>query len=200
MGDVNGRRGTGCTTHFTVVDRDGNLVSVTQTLLALFGSRLMLPEAGFLMNNGLLWFDPEPGKPNSLGPDKRPLNNMCPVSGERSDGLGFALGACGGRRILPAVFQLASFVLDFGMDLEEAFHTPRIDVSGSDPVIADEDLPAGVHEALAARFQHVAAPRTVLPFYFACPSAVGRDAKKRNTGVTEVMSPWSDAVAEEAVR
>jgi gamma-glutamyltranspeptidase/glutathione hydrolase len=198
MGDVDGRRGAGCTTHFAVVDRDGNLVSVTQTLLALFGSRLMLPEAGFLMNNGLLWFDPEPGKPNSLGPDKRPLNNMCPVIGERSDGFGFALGACGGRRILPAVFQLASFVLDFGMALEEAFHTPRIDVSGSDPVVADEDLPSAVHEALAARFQHVTAPRTVLPFYFACPSAVGRDAGRRNTGVTEVMSPWSDAVAEDA--
>ena len=93
---------------------------------------------------------------------------------------------------------MAAFSSRFGMDLEEAFHAPRIDVSGGETVIAAEKLPAAVHGALAVKFKHAAAPRTAYPLYFACPSAAGRDKKGKNSGVTEVMSPWGDAVAEEA--
>ena len=192
MGDEEGHRG--CTTHFNIVDKDGMMVSVTQTLLSIFGSRLMLPESGILMNNGIMWFDPEPGKPNSLAPDKRCLSNMCPVIGERSDGFQFALGASGGRKIMPAVMQLASFIMDYGMELEAAFHTPRLDVSGGDTVVADDTLPGSVLQALDQRFRCVAAPRTVYPYNFGCPSAVARDASE-NQGMTEIMSPWGDAVA-----
>ena len=65
-----------CTTHLSVVDKDGNMVALTQTLLSVFGSRVVLPESGILMNNGIMWFDPRPGKPNSLSKDKKPLCNM----------------------------------------------------------------------------------------------------------------------------
>src|SRR4029077_9444913 len=82
-----------CTTHFSVVDRHGNMCSVTQTLLSIFGSRVVSPSTGLLLNNGIMWFDPEPGKPNSLGPGKRCLGNFCPVIGEGGDGRRFALGA-----------------------------------------------------------------------------------------------------------
>ncbi len=51
-----------CTTHFSVVDRDGNLCAVTQTLLSIFGSRVVSPSTGLLMNNGIMWFDPVPGR------------------------------------------------------------------------------------------------------------------------------------------
>lgn len=192
MGDVEGHRG--CTTHFNVVDSDGTMVAVTQTLLSIFGSRLMLPESGILMNNGIMWFDPEPGKPNSLAPGKRCLSNMCPIIGERSDGFQFALGASGGRKIMPAVFQISSFIMDYGMDLDAAFHTPRIDVSGGDTVVADDTLSKSVLQALDKRFRCVAAPRTVYPYNFACPSAVARDGGE-NQGATEIMSPWGDAVS-----
>src|SRR3546814_16239141 len=80
-----------------------------------------------------------------LGPGKRCLMNVCPFIGEiaKDDGgvRRFALGASGGRKIMPAVAQLASFLADFGMGLEDAFHHPRIDVSGGDTVIADDSLP-----------------------------------------------------------
>ena len=168
---------------------------MTQTLLSIFGSKVMLPESGLLMNNGILWFDPEPGKPNSLAPGKRCLMNVCPLIGAHGAGL-FALGASGGRRIMPAVLQLASFLVDYGMSLEEAFHHPRIDASGGDTVIVDDTLPAEVSTALAKRFTLVAGRRTVFPYLFACPAGVSR-ARGVNAGATEIMSPWGDAVAED---
>jgi gamma-glutamyltranspeptidase/glutathione hydrolase len=118
-----------CTSHLSVVDRHGNLVALTQTLLSLFGSKVLLPRTGILMNNGVMWFDPRPGRPNSLAPAKRPLSNMCPAVASRGGEPFFALGASGGRRILPAVLQVASFLTDFRMPLEAALasraSTPR---------------------------------------------------------------------------
>lgn len=192
MGDVDGGRAPGCTSHFCVVDAQGNIAAVTQTLLSIFGSRLTLPESGILLNNGIMWFDPEPDRPNSLGPGKRCLTNYCPIVGER-DGVQFALGASGGRRILPAVMQLLSFLTDFGFGLNEAFHLPRIDASEGGLVIGDTQLDEAIHEALAGSFEYVRARRQTLPFKFACPSGVLR-TKALNFGATEIASPWADAV------
>ena len=114
-------------------------MALTQTLLSTFGSKLLAPGTGLLLNNGIMWFDPRPGGPNAIAPGRQPLSNMCPaigVHGQRR----FALGASGGRRILPAVLQVASFLMDFGLGLEEAFHQPRLDVSGPDLVTVDARL------------------------------------------------------------
>ncbi|WP_238935346.1 gamma-glutamyltransferase [Vibrio diabolicus] len=161
-------------------------------------SRLTLPETGVLLNNGIMWFDPEQGKPNSLGPNKPCLANMCPVMGERRDGFQFALGAAGGRKIIPAVSLLASYIMDKGMDLDEAIHSPRIDVSGV-PVVVDESFPHDVKQqfksAMAEHSDVVEAPRTVYPYNFACPSAVA-SKDGQHQGVTEIMSFWSDSLSE----
>jgi gamma-glutamyltranspeptidase/glutathione hydrolase len=194
MGDHESPQAPACTTHFSVVDRDGNLCAVTQTLLSIFGSRVVSPSTGVLLNNGIMWFDPEPDKPNSLGPAKRCLGNYCPVVGVAQDGRSFALGASGGRKILGTVLQLCSFLVDHGLSLEDAFHRPRIDVSGGDRVIADQALPADVIEALRALFPVATARRTVFPYPFAVPAGVLRDGAL-NMGCTEIMSPWGDAVA-----
>ena len=85
-----------CTSHLGAADRDGTVVALTQTLLSPFGAKVMLPETGILMNNGIMWFDPRPGGPNSIAPDKRPLSNMCPAIVEFADGRRAALGASGG--------------------------------------------------------------------------------------------------------
>lgn len=181
-----------CTTHFSVVDRDGNMCAVTQTLLSAFGSGVVSPSTGLLLNNGIMWFDPEPGRPNSIGPGKRCLMNVCPVIGEK-DGRRFALGASGGRKILPAVLQLSSFMADFDMSLEDAFHQPRIDVSNPEMVIADQLLPAEVHTALAAEFpKATAARRNLFPYAFACPAGVAQ-VNGESQGCTEIMTPWGDA-------
>jgi gamma-glutamyltranspeptidase/glutathione hydrolase len=195
MGDTEYERDPSCTSHFSVVDAQGNMVAVTQTLLSIFGSRLMLPGSGLLMNNGIMWFDPEPGKPNSLAPNKRCLANMCPTLLERADGARFALGASGGRKIMPAVTQLTSLLLDYGMDLDTAFHSPRIDMSMADVTIIDDSLPDAVQTGLRDRLANVTpAPRTIYPYNFACPSAVARVGDV-NQGATEIMSAWGDAVS-----
>lgn len=184
----------GTTTHFSVVDRKGNMVSQTQTLLAIFGSRVVSPSTGFLMNNGIMWFDPVPGRPNSLGPGKRCLMNVCPTLGSIGD-TRFAIGASGGRKIVSAVAQLSGFMLDYGMDIGAAFHSPRVDVSGGAVVVADETLPEAALAALRAESQVTTTRRTVFPYAFACPAGVMRRGGK-NSGCTEIMSPWGDAICE----
>jgi gamma-glutamyltranspeptidase/glutathione hydrolase len=184
-----------CTTHFSVVDRKGNLCAVTQTLLSVFGSRVVSPSTGVLLNNGIMWFDPEPGKPNSLAPSKRCLGNYCPALGETPDGRRFAIGASGGRKIIGAVLQLASFMMDHGLTLEEAFHRPRIDMSGADQVIADRTLAPEVVMELDRIFPTVMARRTLFSYPFAVPAGVLREGDM-NVGCTEIFSPWGDAVAE----
>jgi gamma-glutamyltranspeptidase/glutathione hydrolase len=122
--------------------------------------------------------------------------NVCPVIGETADGTGrFALGASGGRKIMPAVAQLSSFLLDYGMSLEQAFHQPRIDFSGGPTVVADDSLPAETLAALRAAHEVVETRRTVFPYAFACPAGV-MAAGGRAWGATEPLSPWGDAVAE----
>ena len=106
------------------------------------------------MNNGIMWFDPTPGTPNSLAPGKRCLTNYTPVLAQAADGRRAAIGASGGRRILPAVTQLLSFVMDYGMDLDAAIHQPRIDASEGAVVIGDVRLPQAAREALGARFDY----------------------------------------------
>src|SRR6266700_1788878 len=203
MGDADGRRALGaehfapaCTTHFSVVDREGNMAAVTQTLLSLFGSKFVAPQSGVLMNNGIMWFDPTPGGPNSLAPGKRCLTNYTPVVAQAADGRRLAVGASGGRRILPAVTQLLSFVMDYGMDLDAAIHQPRIDASEGAVVIGDMRLPAQTRNSLREQFDYEEARIQTLPMKFACPSVVLREGTT-NSGATEMFQPWADAVAED---
>jgi len=184
------------TSHITAIDREGTIAALTTTLLSSFGSRYVLPGTGILMNNGVMWFDPRPGRPNSMLPGKRALTNMCPVVAMRDGRPWFGLGASGGRRILAAVTQLASFIVDFGMDPEAAAHHPRIDVSGSERIGIDRRLPARIIDHLSALAGAGIVEHTVFPSRFACPNLVLRDAGGLNHGICDVMSPWSAAIAE----
>lgn len=188
--------GDTCTTHLTVVDGQGNLISLTTTLLSSMGSRVVLPETGVLMNNGMMWFDPRPGSANAIAPNARPLCNMCPVIAVPRDG-GWprvAAGASGGRRILASVYQTLAWTLDFGMDAATASHTPRIDVSGPDSVTADDRLPAATLDALRASGPVLESEYTVLPINFACPNVVIAQAEGAQA-CSDMISPWSAAVA-----
>jgi gamma-glutamyltranspeptidase/glutathione hydrolase len=160
------------------------------------GSRVVLPETGVLMNNGMMWFDPRPGSANAIAPGARPLCNMCPVVVTPKDGgwPRLAAGASGGRRILASIYQSLAWTLDFGMDVETAAHAPRIDVSSPDSASADCRLPDEVLDALAAAGPVSVVEHGVLPINFACPNLIRVD-KDGAEGCSDVVSPWSAAVA-----
>ena len=196
LGDAGERTAATCTTHLSVVDRDGNMVTLTQTLLSLFGAKVVLPKSGILMNNGINWFDPT-GGPNGIAPARRALANYAPAI-MTGGGATVAIGGCGGRKIIPAVFQLLCMMADFGFDLEEALHQPRVDVSGGPSVAIDRRLGHKTRMALAESFDTVTAEPVPYPFPFTIASAVRR-VKNQNEGATEPEHPTAEAVAEDDV-
>jgi gamma-glutamyltranspeptidase/glutathione hydrolase len=182
MGDTATTAPTGSTTHLSVVDADGNMVALTQTLLSAFGSRFLSPSTGILLNNAINWFDPRPGGPNSMAPGKRALCNYCPAIMIGADDA-VAIGGSGGRKILPAVFQLLIMMAN-GMSLDDAFHAPRIDLSGGETLVVDRDLPADVRHTLSAEFKTLEVERTSYPYHFTIAGAVRRIGGV-NEGATE---------------
>lgn len=181
------------TTNFAVADAQGNVVVCTQTLLSLFGARVLSPETGILMNNGINWFDPRPEAVNAIGPGKRVLANYCPTIATGADDV-IALGGAGGRKIIPAMMNLLCFMIDHGMSLEEAMHHPRIDVSGPDKVVADASLPQALLEELAARHEVTLADRVPYPINFTTASAVRRCGALNEAGA-EPVQPTAEALA-----
>ena len=184
-----------CTTHLTVCDAEGTMVAMTTTLMASFGSRVALPETGMMMNNGIMLFDPRPGRAASLAPGKRALTNMAPFVLREGDAPVMAGGASGGRHIMAAVFQLMSFVADFALDPEEAAHAPRISVAGPDKVAADPGLGEDIIAALAQDGEVEVVRRYVMPANFANPNLITRAADGTATGIADDRSPWSAALA-----
>jgi gamma-glutamyltranspeptidase / glutathione hydrolase len=196
LGETEPLAAESCTTHLTACDAEGNTVAMTTTLMSSFGSRVLLPQSGVLLNNGMMWFDPRPGTPNSIAPGKRPLCNMLPVMLTEGGRPFLAAGASGGRRIMAAVFQLMTFIADFGMAVETAAHHPRIDVSSADGTSADRRLPADVLDALAADGPLEVVEHNAVPINFACPNVIVQAADGTRTGISDAVSPWSGAVAQ----
>ncbi|WP_244444290.1 gamma-glutamyltransferase family protein [Lutibaculum baratangense] len=188
-----GHAGAGgdCTSHLSVVDRDGNMVALTNTLLSRFGSKVVLPQSGILMNNGMMWFDPRRNMPNSISPAAQPLANMCPAILMEEGRPQVALGAAGGRMIFPTVLQILSYVIDFGMSLEEAFLTPRLDAS-SPTIKVNRDAPPDFGARIAQEFPVELVADTLYPVNFAVPSAVRRDGTSGlNSGMAHQTNPWA---------
>lgn len=196
MGEGRTHGGDSHTSHLSVADSYGNLVALTQTVMSQFGSQVVLPQTGLVMNNGMMWFDPMPDRANSLVGGRHPLCNMCPTVLFREDGTNFALGACGGRKIFPAVLQLTSFVLDFGMDIDAAVHQPRVDVSGNEYVWAMDHFDSAVLEALQTKYDTTRIRANKLGGnQFAVPQIVSRHADGHFEGGCYVPSPHAAAVA-----
>lgn len=184
-----GHASESCTTHISAADSEGNLVLMTSTLLSPFGSRLLLPASGVLMNNGINWFDPRPNRPNSMKAGSRPLSNMCPMVATR-DGLPwFGYGASGGRKIMPTVFQLASFTNDFGMDLGAALAHARIDASNIESLVYDSRMDDAMVTALKGIAPSAPWAPTTFPTMYACPSGVAVNADEGCVGAAHPFTP-----------
>ncbi len=123
------------TTHYSIVDADGNAVAVTYTLNGGYGNGVTVPGLGFLLNNEMDDFAVKPGTPNmfglvqgeanSIAPGKRMLSSMTPTIVLKNNKPYLVLGAPGGSRIITAVLQVMLNVIDFGMNVQEAIDAPR---------------------------------------------------------------------------
>src|SRR6185295_6999379 len=124
------------TTHYTVVDAEGNAVAITYTLNGGYGNGITVPGLGFLLNNEMDDFSAKPGTPNMFGlvqgeanaiaPGKRPLSSMTPTIVLKNGKLFMTAGAPGGSRISTAVAQVILNVIDFGMNAQDAVDAPRV--------------------------------------------------------------------------
>lgn len=118
------------TTHVTVADGQGCIVSATQTINSVFGARYMVPGTGMIPNNYLYVLDPRPDRANSLAPGKRVISSMAPLIVLREGRPVLALGLPGGLRIFPSALQAVINLLDHGMSLQEAVEAPRVWTQG----------------------------------------------------------------------
>ena len=123
------------TTHYSIVDQEGNAVSVTTTLNGAYGSKLYCDELGFFLNNEMDDFSAKPGVPNmfgligaeanSIAPEKRMLSSMTPTIVEKDNKLWLVLGSPGGATIITAVTQTILNAYEFNMSMQEAVDAPR---------------------------------------------------------------------------
>jgi gamma-glutamyltranspeptidase/glutathione hydrolase len=114
------------TTHVSVIDSEGNIVAATQTLFSSFGSAVTVPDTGILLNNCMGLFDPRPSRANSIAGGKKMLSSMAPTIVFRGDSPFLCLGTPGGTKIFPAICQALVNIIDFGMNIQQAFEAPRV--------------------------------------------------------------------------
>ena len=150
------------TTHTSIVDAEGNAVSVTTTLNSNYGCKVWVDGAGFFLNNEMDDFSAKPGVPNQFGlvgaeansirPEKRMLSSMTPTIVEKDGKLFMVLGAPGGSTIITAVFQVFINVAEFGMSLEEAVNAGRFHHQWlPDAILIEENaFPDSTRQALEA--------------------------------------------------
>ncbi|TGN55703.1 gamma-glutamyltransferase [Paracoccus liaowanqingii] len=150
---------SGDTTHVTVADRDGNIVTATHTLNGLFGARIMVPGTGIIPNNYMVNYDPRPGLALSIAPGKRVPTSMAPMIVLRDGRPVFALGLPGGVRIFPSALQAIVNLIDHGMSLQQAVEAPRLWTQGGHVEL--EPAYAPMRDALRAMGHEVQLPRTI---------------------------------------
>jgi gamma-glutamyltranspeptidase/glutathione hydrolase len=148
------------TTHFTTVDSDGNWVAITATINTTFGSKVVIPETGVVMNNQMDDFAIAPGVPNAFGlvgseanapaAGKRPLSSMSPTIVLKDGQPVLTCGAAGGPRIISATAQVLIHSLGVGASLENAMATPRIHQQWKPDVLMVED---GINDETVAKLR-----------------------------------------------
>jgi gamma-glutamyltranspeptidase / glutathione hydrolase len=147
MPSRSGAGGDSQTTHMSVIDRDHNMVSLTSTLGAFYGSGVVIQGTGITLNNATMWFDPEPGAVTTVGPGKRVMSAATPLLVLR-DGQPFAaIGSPGGRKVISAVYQVIVNMIDYGLSIQPAISAPRLHAEGPQTEISTR-FPAEVIQHL----------------------------------------------------
>ena len=149
------------TTHYSVVDSEGNAAAVTYTINGNFGANVIAPGTGFFLNNEMDDFTVKPGtpnlyglvqgEPNAIAPGKRPLSSMAPTLVEKNGRVVFVVGSPGGSRIITTVLETIMNIVDYGMDPQEAVDAPRLHHQGRPDEVYFErsSLPPDIVKPLA---------------------------------------------------
>jgi len=160
------------TTHYSIVDAEGNAVSVTTTLNGAYGSKLYCDELGFFLNNEMDDFSSKPGTPNmfgligaeanSIAPEKRMLSSMTPTIVEKDGELWMVVGTPGGSTIITAVTQTILNVYEFGLSMQEAVNAPRFHHQWLPDVVTfeNEGFSKSLKESLRGKGYHINEGRT----------------------------------------
>ena len=147
-----------CTTHFDVIDGEGNAVAVTQSLGSGFGSGVVLGETGMFLNNFMNWFDLLPESPNVVAPHKRIEMCISPCQIWRDDNLFALIGTPGSHGIMQTTPQMILNLIENGMNIQAAIEAPRVRLEEPGTHVGIESrVPAEVRDALAARGHDVRA-------------------------------------------
>jgi gamma-glutamyltranspeptidase/glutathione hydrolase len=154
------------TTHYSIVDAEGNAAAVTYTLNGGYGDGVTVPGLGFLLNNEMDDFAAKPGEPNAYGlvqglangiqPRKRPLSSMTPTIVTRDGKLFLVLGTPGGPTIINSVLEVLLNVVDFGMNMQDAVNFPRIHHQWlPDQLVVERGMSPDTIALLEARGHHI---------------------------------------------
>src|SRR5262245_48089904 len=146
-GKTDGRTAGG-TIHLNAVDSSGMMVALTFTHGNSFGAQVTVDGLGLILGHGMSRFEPRPGHPNSPGPGKKPLHNMCPTVVVRDGKPVLAIGATGGRKIPNTVCDVLAYRLGAGQSLAEAVKSPRIHTEGDLSLLVEKEWPETVTDRL----------------------------------------------------
>ncbi|MBI5579085.1 MAG: gamma-glutamyltransferase [Deltaproteobacteria bacterium] len=169
--------GSGGTSHLSVVDKQGNIVALTQTINYFFGSGVLVPGTGIMLNDEMDDFNPQPGTSNSVEPKKRPLSSMTPTIMLKNGKPFLSVGSPGATRIISALTQIIVNVVDFRMNLQDAIEAPRIHCMTGD-IFMESRIPKDVQEALIAK-GHKLSVRGAMDLYFGGAQGVMIDPASR---------------------
>ncbi|MCA9059191.1 MAG: gamma-glutamyltransferase, partial [Planctomycetaceae bacterium] len=207
----------GGTSHFSVIDRHGNAVACTETINLTFGSFVVVPQFGIILNNQMDDFAANPGQPNAFGliqsaanavaPGKKPLSSMTPTIVLRDGRAVLACGASGGPRIISATTQTLLNHLVFGLSAQNAVSAARFHHQWSpNELLLEPVLDQALHESMTLRGHSVrragelAAAQAVLRSVISEPPGMievsgGSDPRKhgRPAGLDQVLSSRSEA-------
>jgi gamma-glutamyltranspeptidase / glutathione hydrolase len=167
------------TTQVSAADAEGNMVTLCTSISAGFGSFVLVPETGIILNNGMGNFDPRPGRPNSIAPGKIPIFGVPELLLLDEDGSpAFTASGSGGYRITTGVIHTLLHWLDFGLSLPQAIEAPRLHCQGKATYV-DSRVPLAIREQLARLGHQVVSQRDDPGLNaFGRVSAVTRDRRK----------------------
>jgi gamma-glutamyltranspeptidase/glutathione hydrolase len=149
---------SGSTTSFSVMDKDGNMVACTKSINYFFGSAVVIPGTGIIMNDHMDDFVLKPGSVNSIEPGKRPLSSMSPTLVLDPQGRSFmTVGAAGATRIITAVAQIISNVIDHGMPIQQAISAPHVYRTNTTDYSVEGRIPVSAVNGLLAMGHKIAA-------------------------------------------